>query len=37
MLYQKNSKTMKKLPYGISDFKRLKEEDFYFIDKTNPH
>ena len=25
---------MKKLPYGISDFKRLKEEDFYFVDKT---
>ena len=25
---------LKKLPYGISDFKRLKEEDFYFVDKT---
>jgi len=26
---------MKKIPYGISDFKRLKTEDFYFIDKTD--
>jgi len=26
---------MKKIPYGISDFKRLKTENFYFIDKTN--
>ncbi|MBD3796028.1 MAG: AAA family ATPase, partial [Epsilonproteobacteria bacterium] len=25
---------MKKIPYGISDFIRLKSEDFYFIDKT---
>jgi len=25
---------MKRIPYGISDFKRLKTEDFYFIDKT---
>jgi len=25
---------MKKIPYGISDFKRLKTEDFYFVDKT---
>jgi len=24
----------KKLPYGISDFKRIQEEDFYYIDKT---
>ncbi|SFV61613.1 hypothetical protein MNB_SV-6-1000 [hydrothermal vent metagenome] len=26
---------MKKIPYGISDFKRLKTEDYYFVDKTN--
>lgn len=25
---------MKKIPYGIADYKRVKEEDFYFIDKT---
>jgi hypothetical protein len=25
---------MKKIPYGISDFKRLKTENYYFIDKT---
>ena len=25
---------MKKIPYGISDFKRLSEENFYYIDKT---
>ncbi len=25
---------MKKIPYGISDFIRIKSEDFYFIDKT---
>ena len=26
---------MKKIPYGISDFKLLKDEDYYFIDKTD--
>jgi hypothetical protein len=26
---------MKKIPYGISDFKRLKTEDYFFIDKTH--
>ncbi len=26
---------MKKIPYGISDFKRLKTEDYFFIDKTD--
>jgi len=26
---------MKKIPYGISDFKRLKIEDYFFIDKTD--
>ncbi len=25
---------MKKIPYGLSDFKSIKQEDFYFIDKT---
>ena len=25
---------MKKIPYGISDFKVLKEEDYYYVDKT---
>jgi len=25
---------MKKIPYGLSDFIRLKKENFYFIDKT---
>ncbi|NEW61379.1 AAA family ATPase [Sulfurovum sp. bin170] len=26
---------MKKIPYGISNFKLLKEEDYFFIDKTD--
>jgi len=26
---------MKKIPYGISDFKRLKTENYFFIDKTD--
>jgi len=26
---------MKKIPYGISDFKRLKIEDYFFVDKTD--
>jgi len=30
----KRKNKMKKIPYGISDFKRLKTEDYYFIDKT---
>jgi len=25
---------MKKIPYGQADYKRIKEEDFYFVDKT---
>ena len=25
---------MKKLPYGISDYERLVENDYYYIDKT---
>jgi len=31
----KSDPKMKKIPYGISDFKRLKTENYYFIDKTN--
>ncbi|SHO80597.1 Conserved protein [hydrothermal vent metagenome] len=26
---------MKKIPYGISDFKLLKEENYYFVDKSD--
>jgi len=26
---------MKKIPYGLADFKRIKEENYYFIDKTH--
>ena len=25
---------MKKLPYGISDYERLVENDYYYVDKT---
>lgn len=25
---------MKKLPYGISDYERIKEQDYYYVDKT---
>ena len=25
---------MKKLPYGISDYERLIENDYYYVDKT---
>ncbi len=25
---------MKKLPYGIVDFKAIQTENFYFVDKT---
>ena len=25
---------MQKLPYGISDYERLIENDYYYIDKT---
>ena len=25
---------MRKIPYGVSDFKRIREEDYYYIDKT---
>ena len=31
----KKDREMKKIPYGISDFKLLKKEDYYFIDKTD--
>jgi hypothetical protein len=26
---------MKSIPYGLSDFKRVLEEDYYYVDKTN--
>ena len=26
---------MLKIPYGISDYKKLKEQGFYYVDKTN--
>ena len=26
---------MKKLPYGITDYKELREKDYYYVDKTN--
>ena len=25
---------MKKLPYGISDYERIKENNYYYVDKT---
>ena len=25
---------MKSIPYGLSDFKRVLEEDYYYVDKT---
>ena len=25
---------LKKIPYGLSDYKRIKTENYYFIDKT---
>ena len=25
---------MKKIPYGIADYKRIKDENYYFVDKT---
>lgn len=25
---------MKKLPYGISDYERIMENDYYYVDKT---
>ena len=28
------SKLKKKLPIGIDDFKKLRQEDFYYVDKT---
>ncbi|MBL0708240.1 MAG: AAA family ATPase [Sulfurimonas sp.] len=28
------NKKLKKLPYGLSDFKRVKTENYYYIDKT---
>jgi len=28
------NENFKKLPYGISDFKILREENYYYVDKT---
>ena len=25
---------LKKIPYGLSDYKRIKSENYYFVDKT---
>lgn len=27
-------KTMKKIPYGLTDFERFRREDYYYVDKT---
>ena len=29
------SRIMKKLPYGISDYERIIEDNYYYVDKTN--
>lgn len=29
-----NMNKAKGIPYGISDFKRMRNENFYFVDKT---
>ena len=26
---------MKAIPYGISDFPRIRREDYYYVDKTD--
>ena len=26
---------MKKLPYGISDYEKIVEENYYYVDKTS--
>ena len=31
---QRKVMDMKKLPYGISDYERLIENDYYYVDKT---
>lgn len=25
---------MKKIPYGMTDFERIRKEDYYYVDKT---
>lgn len=25
---------MKKIPYGMTDFARIRKEDYYYVDKT---
>ncbi|MBL0721277.1 MAG: AAA family ATPase, partial [Sulfurovum sp.] len=34
MFNNKEKQKLKKLPYGLSDFKRVKTENYYYIDKT---
>ena len=26
--------TIKKIPYGVTDFEMIRKEDYYFVDKT---
>jgi len=30
-----NQTTIKRIPYGLADYKRLREEDCYYVDKTH--
>jgi len=30
-----NQKKLKRIPYGISEYKRIREEDCYYVDKTH--
>ena len=32
--HRKGVVSVKKLPYGISDYERLVENDYYYVDKT---
>ena len=34
VMLKNGSGQMKKLPYGISDYERLAENDYYYVDKT---
>ncbi len=33
-LHDNNAKDMKKIPYGISSFDKIKSENYYYVDKT---
>ncbi len=33
-MYDSNAVVMKKIPYGISSYDKIKSEDYYFVDKT---